>query len=142
MKKDTAFGIVPILDREDKFLLIQHHAGHWGFPKGHPISGESAIATACREFEEETGIKDYDLFGNISFIEKYNFIRAYKIIQKTVTYFPAIVRSKTVVYQKAEIKNYAWLSLNDAMQKFNFSQTKQLIIEVDRYFQDWKKSQQ
>ena len=37
------------------FLLIQHQAGHWAFPKGHANPGESPAETARREFAEETG---------------------------------------------------------------------------------------
>ncbi|UBF26823.1 NUDIX domain-containing protein [Kovacikia minuta CCNUW1] len=111
--RDEAFGIVPILpkDKEYQFLLIQHHAGHWGFPKGHADPGESALEAACREFLEETGISDYKVVGEVSFLEKYTFTRRQQKFEKTVLYFPAFVHSPTVQYQKEEIKAYAWSRL-------------------------------
>jgi len=42
-------------------------AGAWSIPKGEPQPGETAIAAARREFEEEIGAPapdvDYELFG-------------------------------------------------------------------------------
>ncbi len=100
--QDEAFGIVPILpeDTTYKFLLIQHHAGHWGFPKGHADPGESPLQAACREFVEETGISDYRVLDGASFLEKYTFMRRRQKFEKTVLYFPALVHSATVHCQK------------------------------------------
>ena len=73
IKKDESFGIIPIFCQGDSysFLLIQHQAGHWGFPKGHAISGELPVETACRELQEETGISDYTLLEEVSFSQKF-----------------------------------------------------------------------
>lgn len=133
--KDEAFGIVPILRQEEgeKFLLIQHHAGHWGFPKGHADPGETAIAAACREFEEETGITAYKLLGETSFSEEYSFIRNKKNVRKTVTYFPAVVTSDVVTCQAKEIKDYAWLPYEAAVNKITFNPARQLLVEVYDY---------
>ncbi|NJO79196.1 MAG: NUDIX domain-containing protein [Cyanobacteria bacterium RM1_2_2] len=61
--QDLSFGIVPLLQQngEHLFLLVQHQAGHWSFPKGHAEADETPLQAACREFEEETGITDYQL---------------------------------------------------------------------------------
>lgn len=133
--KDEAFGIVPILkqDNEYQFLLIQHHAGHWGFPKGHADPGETAIATACREFEEETGVKDYTPLPDVSFSEQYRFIRNGHAIEKTVVYFPAWVTSSKVTCQAQEIKSYAWLPYDAALQKMTFNPGKQVLIKANEY---------
>ena len=48
--------------KQKKFLLIQHHAGHWGFPKGHQEKGEDDLTTARRELQEETGIKQIKIY--------------------------------------------------------------------------------
>jgi bis(5'-nucleosidyl)-tetraphosphatase len=136
MKKiDEAFGIIPIWRQAegDRFLLIQHWAGHWGFPKGHADPGETAIATARREFEEETGIQAYQVLEQVSFTERYTFMRDRRPIEKTVTYFPAFVQSATVTCQAQEIKDYAWLTLDLALQKITFNQARQLLIKVNDY---------
>ena len=137
-KKDEAFGIVPIWRQleGDRFLLIQHWAGHWGFPKGHAELGETAIVTACREFEEETGIKAYEVVDAVSFIEKYSFSREGQTIEKTVTYFPAFVQTSVVTCQEQEIKAYAWATFDDATQKITFGQARLLLARVQEYLQN------
>ena len=113
--KDEAFGIVPIFSTESEplFLLIQHQAGHWAFPKGHADPGESALETAKRELEEETGIRNYEVLEEPSFVEHYSFVqegtpsfvkhysfaKEGESIEKTVTYFLAFVNSMEVQLQ-------------------------------------------
>ena len=136
MKKvDEAFGIIPVWRRADgdRYLLIQHWAGHWGFPKGHADPGETSIATARREFEEETGIQTYEVLEQVSFTERYTFTRDRQPIEKTVTYFPAFVHSTAVTCQVKEIKAYAWVTLETALQKITFNQARQLLIKADNY---------
>jgi bis(5'-nucleosidyl)-tetraphosphatase len=140
VKKDEAFGIIPILRQEDgdRFLLIQHRAGHWGFPKGHAEPGESAIVTACREFEEETGIRNYEPLDSISFTEQYRFVQNERAIQKTVTYFPAWVQSKAVTCQEEEIKDYVWATFEAALGKLTFYQARQILSQVNEYLKGQK----
>ncbi len=136
MKKlDQAFGIVPILRQEDgdRVLLIQHWAGHWGFPKGHADPGETAIDTARREFEEETGIVAYTVLDDVSFVEQYSFVQDQVTIDKTVTYFPAFVTSDNVVCQEKEIKSYAWLTFDQAQERITFKQAKHILSQVRDY---------
>jgi len=134
--KDEAFGIVPILHKDDvpMFLLIQHHAGHWGFPKGHADPGESALEAACREFVEETGIAAYTVLGEASFLERYTFTREGQRYEKTVLYFPALVQSATVVYQKEEIRAYAWANFDQAIARLTFEGARQVLKSVNAYF--------
>ncbi|QYO62936.1 bis(5'-nucleosyl)-tetraphosphatase [Leptolyngbya sp. 7M] len=140
---DQAFGIVPILAAPggsspevdaEKYLLIQHQAGHWGFPKGHAELGETPIESACREFEEETGIRAYRLIGTTSFSETYTVFKKSKTLRKTVTYFVALVNSAEVNYQADEIRDYAWLPFQAALEQITFVQSKQLLIQVNDYF--------
>lgn len=133
--KDEAFGVVPILHRDNtyEFLLIQHNAGHWGFPKGHADPGESAVQAACREFSEETGIADYHLLAEVSFSEQYTFSRRGQLFEKTVIYYPAFVQSTSVSYQQDEIQNYAWVSYDQAIDLLSFSGAKQVLTRVHQY---------
>ena len=61
MIQDQSFGVVPVRDDaktgEQEFLLVQHQAGHWGFPKGHLEPGETPVQAAGRELAEETGLR-------------------------------------------------------------------------------------
>jgi bis(5'-nucleosidyl)-tetraphosphatase len=134
--KDEAFGIVPIHRQEDgdRFLLIQHWAGHWGFPKGHAEPEESAQMAAQREFEEETGIRNYSVVET-AFVESYQFEREGKNFEKTVTYFPAFVQGDDVTCQQEEIQDYVWLPYDAALEKITFGQSKQLLTKVKTYLE-------
>jgi 8-oxo-dGTP pyrophosphatase MutT (NUDIX family) len=139
-KQDAAFGIVPILRKgsEYQFLLIQHHQGHWGFPKGHADPGESALETACREFVEETGIKDYQLLDETMFTESYTFSQKGTVVTKTVVYFPAWVQSEVVHCQEAEIRAYVWANYDRAMSQLTFEGGKRILTEVNEYLKAYK----
>lgn len=134
---DQAFGIVPLFrqDGDDQFLLIQHKAGHWGFPKGHAEAGETAVDAACREFEEETGITAYHLLDHTPFVESYRLVKKGKTIEKTVTYFVAFVQSTEVTYQEKEIQDYTWLPFREALERITFIQSKELLTQVNQYLQ-------
>ncbi|EKQ70969.1 NTP pyrophosphohydrolase [Leptolyngbyaceae cyanobacterium JSC-12] len=140
--KDEAFGIVPIWQHDGtyEFLLIQHHAGHWGFPKGHADPGEDALQTACREFVEETGIADYVVLDNVAFSEQYVFTRDGQRFDKTVVYYPALVRSSVVSCQADEIQNYAWLEFEAAIARLTFEGAKRVLTEVHQYLLDCQPS--
>lgn len=137
VSRDEAFGIVPIRHHDDhySFLLIQHHAGHWGFPKGHADPGESPLEAACREFVEETGVTDYRVLAGLSFVEQYHFSRRGHRFEKTVTYFPAMVESDTVVCQPSEIQAYAWVNFEGAIARLTFNGSRQVLTEVQRYIE-------
>ena len=126
-----------------QFLLIQHQAGHWGFPKGHAEPGEAPLETACREFEEETGIRDYQVSESLPLVEVYRFVKAQKnktqkTIEKTVTYFVAWVQSMQVRPQEKEIQGYLWLPYEAALTQISFEQSQKLLIEANRVIQDWQ----
>ncbi|MBE9186505.1 NUDIX domain-containing protein [Microcoleus sp. LEGE 07076] len=154
--KDDAFGIVPVFSRDadTSFLLIQHQAGHWAFPKGHAEPGESALETAKRELEEETGIRDYEVLEEPSFVEHYSFVQESaptsvkhyafakqgEVIEKTVTYFVAFVNSMDVVLQVEEVQNSAWISFEEAINLISFEGNRGILREVKAYLDGRKKS--
>lgn len=135
--KDEAFGIVPVYRNSegDRFLLIQHNAGHWGFPKGHAEAGESPVQTACREFREETGVQMFTVIDHVSFTEHYVFQKDGQRITKTVVYFLAWVQTTEVHHQEAEIKDYTWASFDQALALITFPAAKQVLHEVQAYLQ-------
>lgn len=132
---DRSFGIVPIApasetETELHFLLIQHQAGHWGFPKGHAETNETPVDAACREFEEETGIQDYRLLDETAFSESYRFTKKQKLIEKTVTYYVALVQTKRVTVQADEVRDFAWLPYAVALQRITFPQSRRLLTQI------------
>lgn len=133
---DASFGIVPILmtDSGPHFLLIQHHAGHWAFPKGHPEGEETPIQTACREFEEETGVQgEYRVEPAVSFVEQYHFTRHGRIVRKTVQYFPGWVTNPKVSPQEEEISNIAWLDYAAARRRITHKASRAILDDAMQY---------
>ena len=137
--QDAAFGIVPIylppggtLD-EAEYLLIQHNAGHWAFPKGHAEAGETPLVSARREFTEETGITAFDVIETISFQERYDIQTPHQVIQKVVTFFPAFLDKGTVTIQEEEIADYRWQTYSATQALITYDASVQLIREVYDY---------
>lgn len=126
MTEESA-GIIPIHKETKEILLVQHRAGHWGFPKGHLEGSEKPIDAALRELREETGIADVAVFGN-PIVRTYSFQKDGIDVEKIVTYFPGIVESKEVKIKEDEIKGYAWLSYEEAKNRLTFS--KEVLDEL------------
>jgi len=140
IKKDTAFGIIPICfnDKNPLFLVVQHQAGHWGFPKGHVEKNENSLDTARREFEEEVGITDYDIISEVPFVENYIISKEISTfhkkkgeeVEKTVSYFPAIIKNREVALQKTELQNFQWLPFEEAFETLTFKESKEILTKV------------
>ena len=72
-KEETSAGgvVVRVDNGRALFLLIRDSYKNWGFPKGHLEPGETPDAAALREVNEETGLCDLTLRGEISTIDWY-----------------------------------------------------------------------
>ena len=133
-RQHRAAGIVVCFvddDREDnkfsgelKVLLIKGDFG-WEFPKGHIEAGETALETAKRETEEETGLEIEEFHPTFKFLSKYFVTMNYKTrkklvypIPKTVTYFMGVAPSKEVKLS-FEHSDYSWLTPSEAMKKLS-----------------------
>jgi 8-oxo-dGTP pyrophosphatase MutT (NUDIX family) len=131
---EYAYGIIPLQQRHGEWMvfLIQHRAGHWGFPKGHAESGETSQQTAARELEEETGLTVVSYLSETPFIENYDFFFQKKRIHKTVLYFLAEVTGK-VILQEAEIQNGQWFSFSKALEQITFPEGKWMCDQVNQF---------
>ena len=138
---EQSFGVIPIYktDSEVKFLLIQHHAGHWAFPKGHADPGETELQTARRELREETGLADVLLVTSPAFEEHYKVNRKGTPREKIVRYWVGYVRNAAdaglpkVTPQEEEIRDYRWVAADEARSLITYTQNKQLFEDVLRY---------
>lgn len=131
--KDFSCGVIPVhrSSQGDRYLLVRHRAGHWAFPKGHPNPGESDVEAARREFEEETGIRDYELLEGVSFEERYRILRT-PPVEKTVRYFVARVADPSVRIQPEEITAFRWLALGPALDRLTFGEARDLLKRAAR----------
>ena len=133
MKQDVSFGVIPMrgVGVRRTFLLVQHHAGHWGFPKGHAEPGEASIEAATRELAEETGLEDVHVAATPRFAEQYVFTkRSGRVVEKTVTYFLGTVRSGDVVVQAEEIRDFLWADAAATREQLSFDEARSLFDRV------------
>lgn len=111
---------------EYTFLIIQHLAGHYGFPKGHVEAGETEEQTALREIYEETGLQVTLLEGFR--VEDHYFVKQH--VSKTVVYFLAQAFTTEVVYIFPEIKAHTWVTLEEALELLSCDRQKMLLRQA------------
>lgn len=142
MKKDQAFGLVPVYKDGEKllFLLTRHVLGHWAFPKGHPEGAETPLQTAKREFEEETGITDYEVDDSISWQEHYFPVVNGEKLDKTVIFYLGLVNDQTVNIQEAEVQDYGWFSYEEALERLTFDEGRKVLQQANKYLHRQKNS--
>lgn len=133
MRLDQSFGIIPIKKEGEEwlFLLVQHHAGHWAFPKGHPDPLERPEETATRELREETGLLVDSFWEGLVLEENYSFEWEGVTVLKRVAYFVAQV-SGSLMPQPEEIRQACWCDANTALERLSFEESRRLCQAVIR----------
>lgn len=116
-------------DGERRFLLVRTKSGHIGFPKGHTEYGETERENALREVLEETGIKA-QLKGD--FRTEYTFTTLENSI-KTGAFFLAYYDYTAAEIQEAEIDEDYLLTYEEAYEKLNWEQDKEVLKKAYTY---------
>jgi 8-oxo-dGTP pyrophosphatase MutT (NUDIX family) len=110
------FAAGGVVGRGGKVLLIQveNLKGEvvWTFPKGHLEKGESRLAAALREVEEETGWKcrNLGLLSNAT----YSFRRKKKLVFKRVRWYRMEPVKRTGKPDAEEILRTQWIDARKA----------------------------
>ena len=115
--------------RGHEFLLAQHGASHWSFPKGHIEGRETELETAQREILEETGLTvDID-----------------QGFRRVVTYYPKPGVIKDVIFfiaqptggvehpQESEIRQLGWFPFQEAKPLVTFATDVEVLKEAEAY---------
>lgn len=139
METDYSCGVIPVrvVEGQRRYLLVQHKAGHWSFPKGHPESGESPIEAALRELMEETGLVSVKLVETPAFEEAYEFTkRSGKRVIKHVTYYIGRVGTDAVAIQPEEIADFFWGAAGAVHGKLTFDEGRALLAEVESFLDE------
>lgn len=132
MELERSFGVIPLRRGgagEWEVLIVQLHAGHWGFPKGHGEAHESPFETAVREFCEETGLTIERLLSTELFVERYSYTRGGVAHEKEVGYFVGEVAGEVRV-QGEEVQAFAWVRWADVESALSFGELKALVARV------------
>ena len=117
MVKSCGFLIVRGQPLQEFLLMI--HPDRLDLPKGHVEPGESDLACALRELEEETGIKEAD----IEIDPQFRFSTSYEVWKKkrqafvpktTIIFLATLTRDVEIVVTEHE--GYAWHRWNPPHQ--------------------------
>lgn len=134
MKHIKSAGIITyfIENKEPVYLLLQHTAGHWDFPKGTMEPEETKEETATRELFEETGLI-VDLDTGFEAISEYSYTHfQHGIMPKTVYYFVGQAHTQEILLSH-EHTHYAWLSYTQALEKITHDRSKAILQEAHKY---------
>jgi 8-oxo-dGTP pyrophosphatase MutT (NUDIX family) len=125
--------------------LSEYTEPEWGFPKGRRMRGESDMACAIREFQEETNIprEAYSVLNNIILEETFtglNNIRYRHLYYIALLKQPNLVdlRQKFTAMQRREISGIGWKTFIEAealirphhIERLHMLQNLQSIIET------------
>ncbi|CCI81017.1 bis(5'-nucleosyl)-tetraphosphatase [Lactobacillus hominis] len=115
MAKEYSAGAIIYRENngEREFLIVQSIVNNnWGFAKGHIEAGENAQTAAQREVLEEVGLTpEFDF--NFSAQTQYVIPNGN---EKEVTLFLAFAQKQEVKTQKEEIKDFKWVSFDQASE--------------------------
>lgn len=130
---DASFGVIPVQDAAGgrKYLLVRHHAGHWGFPKGHAEGSETPVEAAVRELVEETGLVATRLLDDRPLVEVYHFTTSGGRVRKTVTYFVGYVESDAVTPQAEEVCACEWGTYQQTRARLTFDEGRKLLDQAE-----------
>ena len=136
MKNEISAGgrVVKKKSHPWQLLLIKDMNGNWTFPKGLIEKGESPVAAAKREIQEETGLTDLSLVNPLKPISY--FYQKDGLIHKTVHYFLFETKEKDkLLSQKEEgISEAKWCSFDQAEKIIGYSKTNKPLLEEARNY--------
>ncbi len=131
-------------DGTREYLILQYPSGHFDFPKGHIEAGETEEDTLRRETEEETGIKNIDVYPERVSIRYFYRARGTEYerrvregrgtwIFKVVHFYPAQTLPTTEVVISHEHIGFLWLPFESALAKVTFHNAKRVLESTEKY---------
>ena len=142
---ETSVGAVVfrVVNGKRLYLLLHYPSGHYDFAKGHIEKGETEEMTLRRETEEESGIKDLQVFPHRVSI-RYFYIakgterekRLRKVeglwIFKEVHFYPAETKTEAVTISH-EHQGHLWEQYEAALKRVTFDNAKRVLRETEEY---------
>jgi 8-oxo-dGTP pyrophosphatase MutT (NUDIX family) len=129
MTERSAGAIVYTLENgEPSYLLIENHAGDWGFPKGHLEQDETPLEAALREIKEEVGLE-------VKIDQGFHKTAEYVLPNgnnKTVYYYLAAYEKQEIRRQESEVKDTKLLSYEEALDTLTYEDMKEVLKEAHK----------
>jgi 8-oxo-dGTP pyrophosphatase MutT (NUDIX family) len=140
MPMERSVGAVIFRREKNKnfYLLLHYSSGakapkdYWDFPKGHPEKGEEEIDTVKREVEEETGLKDTEIFPGFKETIKYFFKWEGKNIMKFVTFYLIETKTKEIKISGEHI-GFKELPYEEALEQLTFKNAKEILKKANDF---------
>ena len=109
------------------YLLIRDSYKNWGFPKGHLEVDEPPELAALREVQEETGLDDLALRGEIDTIDWYFRFRGRLIHKVCHFYLMESAAAATSPQREEGITACRWAPMSDAMQAISYANARAVL---------------
>lgn len=137
MRERQAAGFILFREQPRRRFLLMKHPTRWDLPKGHAEPGESELACALREMQEETGIDP----AHVSVDPVFRFSTQYVVhyekhgdepFLKTLVIFLGWVTGDASV-RLTEHEGYGWFDWNPP-HHFDSPTIDPLLAQVARHF--------
>jgi len=132
MGREISAGVILFRNRPQLEYLILDYGSHWDFPKGHIETGENPQATAARELQEETGIRDARFIPGFKEGMRYFYRKAGEGMLKIVIYFLAETPTGDVTLSY-EHSGYLWLPYEQALNRLTFKNARDLLAKAQAF---------
>jgi 8-oxo-dGTP pyrophosphatase MutT (NUDIX family) len=124
----SAGGVVYRMDAgRALFLLIRDSYKNWGFPKGHLEPDEPPELAALREVQEETGLEDLALRGEIDTIDWYFRFRGRLIHKVCHFYLMESASAETSPQREEGITACRWAPMLDAKECISYANARAVL---------------
>ena len=144
---ERSAGVIPYRWGADQapLYLVLHSAtvrnprAKWEFPKGGVEQGESTRQTAAREFQEETGLRDWTFVEGFERSLSYTYIRRGRKVIKTVVYYLVEVNEPSLPTRSEEHVEdphghwFHWGTFTEISQLLYHTKIRQVFAEADAW---------
>jgi bis(5'-nucleosidyl)-tetraphosphatase len=125
-------SIAAVVFFKDEYLLLKYGLGHWGFVKGHVEKEENDEQTIMRELAEETGIINAEIVNGFKQHYDYYYNFKGKRFHKKIHCYLIKAKTKEVKLSYEHV-DYTWLSINPAIKKASFKNTKEMLKKAHAF---------
>jgi 8-oxo-dGTP pyrophosphatase MutT (NUDIX family) len=132
-KHERSAGFVVYRPGPPRLYLLLDYGRHWDYPKGHIEQGETSMAAALRELNEETGLSEVQVVPGFAQEIGYFFRDRKKgLVRKTVIFFLARTDGSQVKLSD-EHTNYAFEPYEQALKRVTFASAREVLKKAEQF---------
>lgn len=132
MKNLSVLGVGAILNKDDKFLILQEklnnkaigkEADSYGFPMGHVKANEGVVDAVIREVREETGLT----ISIVDIVGFYDLKSAFGIVFRC-----ELASAPKINLNEGEIKTFHWLTQEELADKRLRPAVREALLDFEK----------